>query len=156
MNHCDRKTAPTAAATEPTPTLLTSDHPFSAQSCALLHCARIANTLEYSSTRALPYPPRLQLQDFLSCALGSVAVRQEGTGEAGTLPVEQRPAARHQGIKAPRPRDKKTNLLKKSFHLRRVLHNGDQHCICFFYCETFATVTFGHLPLNRNTKNGIQ
>ena len=35
------------------------------------------------------YTPRLQLKDFLSYALGSVAaVLQEGAGEAGALPVD--------------------------------------------------------------------
>ena len=47
------------------------------------------------------YTPRLQLKDFLSYALGSVAaVLQEGAGEAGALPVDDQLAPRHLNIKA--------------------------------------------------------
>ena len=116
MNHCDRKTAPTAAAPAPTPTLLTipatilcnamtyngavlpTSSPFlpRAPTYRAALCPRIKHVGILAAEQRPSYTPRLQLKDFLSYALGSVAaVLQEGAGEAGALPVDDQLAPRH-------------------------------------------------------------
>ena len=63
-------------------------------------CPRIKHVGILAAGQRPSYTPRLQLKDFLSYALGSVAaVLQEGAGEAGALPVDDQLAPRHLNIK---------------------------------------------------------
>ena len=83
----------------------TDKQPFSAQG-PHLPCGTVPAYQTRWNTRGAQgqrpsYTPRLQLKDFLSYALGSVAaVLQEGAGEAGALPVDDQLAPRHLNIKA--------------------------------------------------------